>query len=160
MISSSSDHDLGVRIDADLSMKRAALRQIRIVRWSLPTSAMKTLLYNSVTRESLITADIPRSPHISTTLATFIGLCLQDSAHGYLLLTSSELLICRVVDIIARLHPMVSTFGHRDLSPSAIVHIRLQALTCETVFSTGSLHCSLQFLSPVNFDVIVSLIIS
>jgi len=66
------------------------------------------------------------------------------------LLTSSELLKCRLVDVFARLQPMVSSFGHRDSSSSVIVHIRSQALTCGTIFPTNEFHCSRNFPAGVN----------
>jgi len=43
--------------------------------------------------------------------------------------TSSELLMWRLVDVFCRLRPMVSSFGHRDSSPSMIVCFQSQALT-------------------------------
>jgi len=60
------------------------------------------------------------------------------------------LLMCRLVDVFARLHPIVSSFGHHHSSLSAIVHCRSKALTCGTVFPTRSLHGNLDFLSGVN----------
>jgi ribonuclease P/MRP protein subunit RPP40 len=146
---SSSVRDLGVHIDADLSMRThvsrttagcfAALRQIRSVRRSLPTAAIQTLVVSLVLSrldygnaslagipanllrrlQSVLNAaartitGLPRSAHISTTLAglhwlraaerikfklaTLMFRCLHGTAPRYL---SSNFI--RVADVPAR----------------------------------------------------------
>jgi hypothetical protein len=146
---SSSVRDLGVYIDADLSMRThmsrttagcfAALRQIRSVRRSLPTAAIQTLVVSLVLSkldygnaslagipanllcrfQSVLNAaartitGLPRSAHISTTLAglhwlraaeriefklaTLMFRCLHGTAPRYL---SADFI--RVADVPAR----------------------------------------------------------
>jgi len=91
-------------------------------------------------------------------LATLMFRCLQGSTPNYL--SADFTWVANVQSCWHRLQLMVSLFDHSDSSPSVIVHFQLQALTCRMVFLTNSLHCRHNFLSVVNLNLFVSLILS